>query len=100
MLPCRIRLEGMRHGLAEADIQGLAASMHGFVAADVAALCQEATLCALRRIVTARGLGAAGSKDAEEDGGCGHAMEVRNAIVSSCWLLVSRRHRKAIKLIA
>ena len=55
----------MQHSLSEEDIQGLAASAHGFVGADVAALCQEATMFALRRIVKARSCSAA---DAARDG--------------------------------
>lgn len=47
-------LRGMQHSLEEADITDLAASTHGFVGADMAALCQEATMCALRRVVRRR----------------------------------------------
>lgn len=44
----------MAHGLSEGDVEGLAASAHGFVGADLALLVQEAALCALRRIVAAK----------------------------------------------
>ena len=74
----------MRHGLSEDDVQGLAASMHGFVGADVAALCQEAALFALRRVVKAKSCSTAGSEDAQKEGGCGHAMEVHDTMQASC----------------
>lgn len=45
------RLSSMRHSLAPEDMQELATSTHGFVAADLSALCNEAAMAALRRRV-------------------------------------------------
>lgn len=53
-LQCRSKLKGMSHNLMEQDLLGLAVAAHGFVGADLAALAQEASLTALRRIITAR----------------------------------------------
>ena len=44
----------MRHCLAEADIDALAAAAHGFVGADLAAICDEAAMAALRRVIASR----------------------------------------------
>ena len=44
----------MSHELSEEELQDLAATAHGFVGADLAALAQEASLAALRRIIAAR----------------------------------------------
>lgn len=44
----------MRHCLAEEDIDTLAAAAHGFVGADLAAICDEAAMAALRRVIAAR----------------------------------------------
>lgn len=41
----------MRHCLADKDIDALAAAAHGFVGADLAAVCDEAAMAALRRII-------------------------------------------------
>lgn len=41
----------MPHGLTDVDVQHLAGSAHGYVGADLRALCHEAGLCALRRIL-------------------------------------------------
>jgi SpoVK/Ycf46/Vps4 family AAA+-type ATPase len=50
----RIKLKDLNHSLLEEDIQHLAAVTHAYVGADLAALCQEAAMCALRRVVTQR----------------------------------------------
>eukprot|EP00897_Mesotaenium_endlicherianum_P009169 jgi/Mesen1/8280/ME000045S07746 len=42
-------LRPMRHEISAAQLRSLAASTHGFVGADLAALCNEAALVALRR---------------------------------------------------
>lgn len=44
----------MRHSLEEEDIDALAAAAHGFVSADLAAVCDEAAMAALRRIIASR----------------------------------------------
>ena len=44
----------VRHCLAEADIDALAAAAHGFVGADLAAICDEAAMAALRRVIASR----------------------------------------------
>ena len=51
----RVKLAGLRHTLTEAQIAALARAAHGFVGADIAALCSEAAMTALRRCVTADG---------------------------------------------
>ena len=51
---CRVKLGDLQHSLQEEDVCGIAASTHGFVGADMVALCQEATMCALRRVVLQR----------------------------------------------
>ena len=50
---CRVKLAGLRHSLTEEKIAALARSAHGFVGADIAALCGEAAMTALRRHVAA-----------------------------------------------
>lgn len=45
----KARLRSMHHGLSESQVEGLAASAHGFVTADLSALCREAAMIALRR---------------------------------------------------
>lgn len=54
VLQCRVKLAEINHNLCEDDICSLAASSHGYVGADLAALCQEAAMCALRRVVRHR----------------------------------------------
>lgn len=49
----RILLSAMQHSLSEKDIQQLAMVTHGFVGADLAALCREAALVRLRKYVSA-----------------------------------------------
>ena len=51
---CRAKLKAVRHSLGEEDIDALAAAAHGFVGADLAAICQEAAMAALRRVISAR----------------------------------------------
>ncbi|GAQ81059.1 Nuclear AAA ATPase [Klebsormidium nitens] len=60
-------LRGKRHSLRPSDVNTLAAATHGFVGADLAALCNEAALNALRRIIGARVQSAqsAGPRDAD-----------------------------------
>lgn len=53
-LRCRSKLQGISHNLTEQDLLDLAAAAHGFVGADLAALAQEASLTALRRIIAAK----------------------------------------------
>ena len=50
----RVKLRGLNHSLLERDTQALAASCHGYVGTDISALCQEAAMCALRRLVAAQ----------------------------------------------
>ncbi len=50
----RIKLAAINHNLKEQDIRDLAAITHAYVGADLAALCQEAAMCALRRFVMHR----------------------------------------------
>ncbi len=50
----RIKLEDINHNLQDEDVCALAAASHGYVGADLAALCQEAAMCALRRVVRHR----------------------------------------------
>ena len=47
----RVKLLRLRHSLADSDVEKLAAASHGYVGADISALCQEAAMCALRRHV-------------------------------------------------
>lgn len=51
---CRVKLEDVNHNLQDEDVRALAAASHGYVGADLAALCQEAAMCALRRVVRHR----------------------------------------------
>ena len=46
-----MKLLPLKHSLGEEDVQKLAAASHGYVGADISALCQEAAMCALRRHV-------------------------------------------------
>ena len=50
----RAQLKAVRHSLKEEDIDALAAAAHGFVSADLAAVCDEAAMAALRRIIASR----------------------------------------------
>lgn len=45
----RQKLAKLHHKLNESDVRALAVAAHGFVGADIAALCTEAALIALRR---------------------------------------------------
>lgn len=51
---CRAKLKAVKHCLVEEDIDALAAAAHGFVGADLAAICDEAAMAALRRVIAAR----------------------------------------------
>ncbi|KAK9477887.1 P-loop containing nucleoside triphosphate hydrolase protein [Lipomyces japonicus] len=44
-----LQLNGMPHSLAEIDINSTASKTHGFVGADLVALCREAVMCAVAR---------------------------------------------------
>ncbi|GIL87376.1 hypothetical protein Vretimale_1697 [Volvox reticuliferus] len=57
------RMRAVRHCLRPEEVVALAASAHGFVSADLAALVDEATMCALRRRVAK---GAARRREGEE----------------------------------
>ena len=46
-------MKGLQHSLSEEEIDNLAAAAHGFVGADLAAICNEAAMAALRRYITA-----------------------------------------------
>ncbi|CAL8471781.1 g11323 [Coccomyxa elongata] len=50
----RVKLEDVNHNLQDEAVRALAAASHGYVGADLAALCQEAAMCALRRVVRHR----------------------------------------------
>ncbi|GLI62588.1 hypothetical protein VaNZ11_005262, partial [Volvox africanus] len=58
------RMRAVRHCLRPEDVVALAASAHGFVSADLAALVDEAAMCALRRRVAG---GAPGRSHGEDD---------------------------------
>ena len=42
-------LAAMAHDVSPADVQAIADRLHGYVAADIAGLCQQAAMAALRR---------------------------------------------------
>lgn len=50
----RVALSKMAHTLKPEDITAIAAVLHGFVAADVVAVCQEAAMSVLRRCMAAQ----------------------------------------------
>ncbi|WVZ85713.1 hypothetical protein U9M48_032604 [Paspalum notatum var. saurae] len=45
-------LIGVHHSLRDEELRSIAVETHGFVGADLAALCNEAALCALRRYIS------------------------------------------------
>ncbi|KAJ1271074.1 hypothetical protein BS78_06G101100 [Paspalum vaginatum] len=45
-------LIGVHHSLRDEELRSIALETHGFVGADLAALCNEAALCALRRYIS------------------------------------------------
>ncbi|KAG2560439.1 hypothetical protein PVAP13_8KG159300 [Panicum virgatum] len=45
-------LIGVRHSLDDEELESIAQEAHGFVGADLAALCNEAAFCALRRYIS------------------------------------------------
>ncbi|MQM01475.1 hypothetical protein Taro_034235 [Colocasia esculenta] len=51
-------LNEMKHGLSNKEIQSLAMATHGFVGADLSALCNEAAMISLRRYITNKRVGA------------------------------------------
>ena len=52
---CRTKLRRLKHSLSDDQVASLAAAAHGFVGADLAALCNEAAMAALRRIIAEPG---------------------------------------------
>lgn len=85
----RVKLDSISHDLHEEDMRALAASCHGFVGADLAALCQEAAMCALRRVVQHRQQ--AGSehaipsqRPADLDGPAPDKLEVITSLILVC----------------
>ena len=58
---CRVKLQPLNHSLAEGDVEAVAAASHGYVGADISALCQEAAMHALSRHVAARQLQGSGA---------------------------------------
>lgn len=52
----RKMLAGVRHSLSDAYVVALAEEAHGFVGADISALCSEAAMAALRRAVAFGGI--------------------------------------------
>ncbi|ELR19280.1 ATPase, AAA domain containing protein [Acanthamoeba castellanii str. Neff] len=61
----KVTLRRMPHALSPADIQQFAAATHGFVGADLAALCREASLLSLNRL-SAQLFASAGAPGEEE----------------------------------
>ncbi len=55
MHACRTKLRRLKHSLSDEQVASLAAAAHGFVGADLAALCNEAAMAALRRIIAEPG---------------------------------------------
>ena len=54
----QVLLRGMAHALDAAAVEGLAKAAHGFTGADLKAMCNEASMCALRRLAgAAEGVG-------------------------------------------
>lgn len=51
---CRAKLRAVRHCLSEEEIDALAAAAHGFVGADLSAICDEAAMAALRRVIASK----------------------------------------------
>lgn len=47
----RVKMRPLRHEVADEQVEKLARAAHGFVGADLAALCSEAAMTALRRVV-------------------------------------------------
>jgi SpoVK/Ycf46/Vps4 family AAA+-type ATPase len=45
-------LIGVQHSLDDEELKSIAQETHGFVGADLAALCNEAAFCALRRYIS------------------------------------------------
>lgn len=54
----RVKMRPLRHEVSEEQLVRLARAAHGFVGADLAALCSEAAMTALRRVVAATVAGA------------------------------------------
>ena len=49
-----MKLQTLNHSMAEGDVEAVAAASHGYVGADISALCQEAAMHALGRHVAGR----------------------------------------------
>jgi AAA family ATPase len=75
------RLARVRHSLTADQVDQLAASAHGFVSADLAALVDEAALCALRRFVAS----SAGERSAERQQQEGRQQPGETAALSVDW---------------
>ena len=61
----RTHLRGIRHSLPEEYVLDLAKSTHGFVGADVAALCQHAAMHALSRLIDSSNASSAPENDVD-----------------------------------
>jgi hypothetical protein len=71
-------LSSMSHSVTEAQVHEVAALLHGFVAADVVGLCQEAAMAVLRRHVASRRDATSGKK---AHGACQHAAQMSDLVV-------------------
>ncbi|XP_072992313.1 calmodulin-interacting protein 111 [Typha latifolia] len=75
-----ILLSAMDHSLKMTELQSLASATHGFVGADLAALCNEAAMTTLRRHIKAKAGENYGEPTSKPDG-CGvhmHPVDVHN----------------------
>ena len=70
----RTHLRGIRHSLPEEYVIDLAKSTHGFVGADVAALCQHAAMHALSRMVDSGDASSAPGDDSDDVDGITRAL--------------------------
>ena len=71
----RTHLRGIRHSLPEEYVIDLAKSTHGFVGADVAALCQHAAMHALSRVVDSGNASNAPVNDSDDVDGITRALD-------------------------
>lgn len=72
-------LKRITHDVPEKDIESLAADMHGFVAADVDALAQEAAMQTLREYVDRKTAAEAEGRDIGMDDLCVHLSQLQHA---------------------
>lgn len=70
----RTHLRGIRHSLPEEYVIDLAKSTHGFVGADIAALCQHAAMHALSRMVDSGDASSAQGNDSDDVDGITRAL--------------------------